>query len=110
MSSGSRAECPVGAVEAGAGNLGDGAVGRDVGEADEPVGPVARGGHLQHGPRQPQDLGVLGKGLAVVDQAEGIGAALVVGDVAPPHDGTAGLDADGRQVAQLVHGRLRLRR
>ncbi len=94
----------VGSVEARARNQGDGAVGRDVGEADEPVRPGGVGGHPEHGLGQPEDLGGLGKGLAVVDQAEGVGAALVVGHVAPPHDGAAGLEADAGHAAQLVGG------
>ena len=98
----------VGAVKAGAGHLGDGAVGGDIGKTHEPVSPRGVGGHPENGPGQPQDLGVLGQGIAVVGQAEGIGTALVVGHIPPPHDGAAGLHAGAGYAAQLVRGFLGL--
>ena len=47
---------------------------------------VAFGGDRQDRAREAEDLEVFLERAAVVDEAEGVGAALVVRDVAPPHD------------------------
>ena len=58
---GSRAEIAVRAVEAGAGDLRHGAVGRDVREAHEPVRMRRIRRDVQHGFRQAEDFRVLGR-------------------------------------------------
>ena len=58
-------------------HLSDGSIGRDVRNAHDPIGQGRIRRYMQYRPRKAEDLQVLVQRVSIIDQAVGVGAALI---------------------------------